>query len=62
VRALSHKTIIREKLFVTRREPEIGKLFNNSKGKIGMQSIQNRLKIMNSFKEPWTGRQIADNA
>jgi len=53
---------IRETLFATRREPEIGKFFNNSKGKIGMQSIQNRLKFMDSFKEPWLGRQITDNA
>jgi len=53
---------IRETLFVTQKESEIGKFFNNSKGKIGMQSIENRLKFMDSFKEPWTGRHISDNA
>jgi len=30
---------IRETLYVTVREPEIGKFFNSSKVKIGMQSI-----------------------
>jgi len=49
---------IRETLFVTQREP----FFGNSKGKIGMQSIQNRLKFMDSLKEHWTGRHISDNA
>jgi len=53
---------IRETLFATRREPEIGKFFNISKGKIGMQSIQNRLKFMDSFMEPWLGKEIPDNS
>jgi len=54
--------MIRKTLFVTRREPEIGQLFNNSKGKIGMQSIRNRLKFLDSFNEPWIGGHISNNA
>jgi len=41
---------VRESLFVTRRQPRIGKFFNNAPGKIGKQSIQNRLKFMEAVK------------
>jgi len=43
------KTKLKETLFTTRRQPRVGKFFNNAKGKIGKQSIQNRLKFMDDI-------------
>jgi len=38
--------IIRSSIYTTRRKPLIGRFFDNSKGKIGKQSLENRLNLM----------------
>jgi len=53
---------LRETLFTTRRKPGIGKFFNNAKGKIGKQSIQNRLKFMDAIQTDWLGTELNDDA
>jgi len=52
---------LNETIFSTRRQPGIGKFFNNAKGKIGKQSIQNRLKFMDERRTDWLGMEM-DNA
>jgi len=53
---------IRESLFVMRRQPRIGKFFNNARGKIRKQSIQNRFKFMEVVKTDWLGIDMDDSA
>jgi len=53
---------IRESLFVTRRQPRIGKFFNNARGKIGKQSLENRLKFMEAVTADWQGIDLDDSA
>jgi len=42
-----------ETIFSTRRKPQVGKFYNNARGKIGKQSIQNRLQHMDRLTENW---------
>jgi len=53
---------IRESLFVTRRQPRIDKFFNNAPGKIGKQTIQNRLKFTEAVKTDWLRIDMDDSA
>jgi len=55
------KSKLKETLFTTRRQPRVGKFFNNAKGKIGKQSIQNRLKFMDDITEDWIGLDLTDD-
>jgi len=42
-----------ETIYSTRRKPQVGKFHNNARGKIGKQSIQNRLQHMDRLTENW---------
>jgi len=42
-------------LYTCRRTPSIGHFYNNAKGKIGKQSLENRLMHMDSLKTDWLG-------
>ncbi len=50
-----------ETIFTERRKPLNGKFYNNSKGKIGKQRIQNRIGFMNGIKDEWMMVNISDN-
>jgi len=52
---------LNETIFTTRRQPGIGKLFNNVKGKIGKQSIQKRSKFMDAQCTGWLGMEMDDS-
>ena len=52
---------LRETIFTERRKPLNGKFYNNSKGKIGKQRIQNRIGFMNGIKDEWMMGNISDN-
>jgi len=51
-----------ETIFSTRRQPRIGKFFNNAEVKIGKQRIHNRLKFMDEIKEDWLGMVLTHDA
>jgi len=55
------KSKLKETLFPTKRQPRVGKFFNNAKGKIGKQSKQNRLKFMDNITEDWIGLNLTDD-
>jgi len=42
-------------LYTCRRTPLIGHFYNNAKGKIGKQSLENRLTHVDSLKTDWLG-------
>jgi len=48
--------------YSTRRKPGLGHFFNNSKGKIGKQSIQNRLTLMDEITDDWMTQLRTDNS
>jgi len=52
------REMIPETVFTTRRQPRIGKFFNNAKGKIGKQRIHNWLKFMEEIKDDWLGMNL----
>jgi len=54
-------TCINTTLFTTRRKPDIAQFYNNSRGKIGLHNISNRIDFMNGLKE-WLTRDLNDNA
>jgi len=55
------KQKLKETIFFTRRQPRIGTFFNNSKGKIGKQSIHNRLKFMDEITTEWHEMDLTDS-
>jgi len=53
---------INETFYTTRRKPGIGHFYNNSRGKIGKQSIQNRLAAMDEIQREWTTQPLKGDA
>jgi len=49
-------------LYTTRRKPDIARFFNNSKGKIGLHNISNRLHFMNEMNDNWMTRNPTNDA
>ncbi len=46
-------SFIRETLYHERRSPNIGKFYNNAKGKIGRQKLGNNLEFMSAIRDDW---------
>jgi len=53
--------IIRSAIYNTRRKPLIGRFFDNSKGKIGKQSLESRLNLMDAVKFDCIGKEMTDD-
>jgi len=53
---------INETFYTTRCKPGIGHFYNNSRGKIGKQSIQNRLAAMDEITREWTTQPLKGDA
>ncbi len=52
---------IKEPLFSERRLPNLGKFYNNSKGKIGRQKLGNNLEFLHAIKYDLLGIQLGHN-
>jgi len=50
-----------ESLYTTRRKPLIGRFFDNSRGKIGKQSLENRLSMMDAIGFDWIDQGLSDD-
>jgi len=48
-------------IYNTRRKPLIGRVFDNSKGKIGKQLLENRLNLMDAVKFDWISVEMTDD-
>jgi len=54
-------TCINTTLYTTRRKPEIAQFYNNSRGKIGLHNLSNRIDFMNGL-EAWLTKDLNDDA
>lgn len=48
-------------LFTTRRQPDKARFYNNSRGKVGLHRLSNRLTIMNGLSS-WLNKDLTDDA